>query len=198
MEFDWNIFPGFAKLQLVREVQEFMTKMGDPSEFKGRIIFMSMFNDISWGSQDNEQECALSAQLVSICVRRFSPGKMVIPRTWIREEIVFYSRIHNTRRIGQCCGANDDKICRKRTPSFSVSRVHCHEERSRAKVMEKYQYTSVSMVTRLKLFFAQLFLLISSVFTEQSQICVKNCETCHDRTRRPVVASQSNHCLCQV
>ena len=37
-----------------------------------------------------------------------------------------------------------------------------------------YQYTSALMRERLKLFFAQLFLLISSVFTEQSQICVKN------------------------
>ena len=48
MEFEWNIFPGFTTLQLVDEVPKFMTKMGDPSEFKGRIIFMSMFNDISW------------------------------------------------------------------------------------------------------------------------------------------------------
>ena len=30
------------------------------------------------------------------------------------------------------------------------------------------------MRERLKLFFVQLFLLISSVFTEQSQICVTN------------------------
>ena len=30
------------------KVQEFMIKMGDPSQFKGRIIFTSMFNDISW------------------------------------------------------------------------------------------------------------------------------------------------------
>ena len=36
---------------------------------------MSMFNDISWGSQDNEQECELSANLVSIFARRFSPGR---------------------------------------------------------------------------------------------------------------------------
>ena len=27
---------------------------------------MPMFNDISWGSQGNEQECELSAQLVSM------------------------------------------------------------------------------------------------------------------------------------
>ena len=42
MEFDLNIFPGFTTLQLSSKVQEFMTKMGDPSRFKGRIIFMSM------------------------------------------------------------------------------------------------------------------------------------------------------------
>ena len=57
MEFEWNIFPGFITLQLCSKVQEFMSKMSDPSEFKGRIIFMSMFNDIIWGSEDNEREC---------------------------------------------------------------------------------------------------------------------------------------------
>ena len=57
------------------------------------------------------------------------------------------------------------------------------------------------MVIRLKLFFAQLFLVISSVTTEQSQICVVNtvlgdiCEeysTCQTRTERPVLARQSD------
>ena len=37
MEFEWNIFPGFTTLQLVREVQKFMSKMGDPAQFQGRI-----------------------------------------------------------------------------------------------------------------------------------------------------------------
>ena len=46
MEFGWNIFPGFTALQLVQEVQKFMSKMGEPEQFQGRIIFMSMFNDI--------------------------------------------------------------------------------------------------------------------------------------------------------
>ena len=49
MEFEWNIFPGFSTLQLCNKVQEFMSKMSEKSErFTGRIIFMSMFNDISW------------------------------------------------------------------------------------------------------------------------------------------------------
>ena len=39
-ELEWNIFQGFTTLQLINKVQEFMTKMCDPSQFKGRIIFM--------------------------------------------------------------------------------------------------------------------------------------------------------------
>ena len=76
MEFECNIFPGFTTLQLVDKVQEFLSKMSEkPEKVTGRIILMSMFDDISWGSQDNEQECDLSANLVSIYVRRFSPGR---------------------------------------------------------------------------------------------------------------------------
>ena len=77
MEFEWNIFSGFTTLQLVREVQEFLSKMSiQPEDFTGRIIFfMSMFNDISWRSKENEKECELSARLVSIYARRFSPGE---------------------------------------------------------------------------------------------------------------------------
>ena len=76
MEFEWNIFPGFTTLQLCYKVQEFMSKMSIQIEdFTGRIIFMSMFNDISWGSKENKQECELSAQLVSIYAKRFSPGR---------------------------------------------------------------------------------------------------------------------------
>ena len=63
-------------MQICNKVQEFMSKMSDPPEqFKGRIIFMSMFNNISWGSKGNEQECELSANLVSIYARKFSPGR---------------------------------------------------------------------------------------------------------------------------
>ena len=75
---------------------------------------------------------------------------------------------------------------------FSVLRVHCPEERSKAKVVENYQYISALMRERLKLFFAQLFMLISSVSTEQSQICVKNAKPCHVRTGRLVLAGQSD------
>ena len=44
----------------------------------------------------------------------------------------------------------------------------------------------------MKLFFAQLFLLISSVSTEQSQICVKNTVAVKQEQGRLVLAEQSD------
>ena len=76
MEFEWNIFPGFTTLQLCNNVHEFMSKMSEePEEFTGRINFMSMFNDISWRSKDNEKECESNARLVSLYAKRFGAGQ---------------------------------------------------------------------------------------------------------------------------
>ena len=36
---------------------------------------MSMFNDISWGSKDNEKECKSHAQLVSLFAKRLGAGQ---------------------------------------------------------------------------------------------------------------------------
>ena len=75
-EFEWNIFPGCITLQLSHKVQELLLRSSVTQEkFTGRVIFMSMFNDISWGSKENEKECKSNAQLVSLSARRFSPGK---------------------------------------------------------------------------------------------------------------------------
>ena len=53
----------------------FLKMSEEPEDFTGRIIFMSMFNDISWGSEDNERECNASADLVSFFARRFPAGR---------------------------------------------------------------------------------------------------------------------------
>ena len=56
MEFEWNIFPEFTTLQLCHKVQELLSRLSiTPEKFTGRIIFMLMFNDISWGSKDNKR-----------------------------------------------------------------------------------------------------------------------------------------------
>ena len=76
MEFEWNIFPGFNTLQLSEEVKHLLLRSGEtPENFTGRIIFVSMFNDISCGSRDNEKECESNAQLVSLYAKRFGTGQ---------------------------------------------------------------------------------------------------------------------------
>ena len=80
----------------------------------------------------------------------------------------------NHKENGQSCRADDFYIRRKQTPSLQIHKSIVSRSAQEQKVVENYQYTSALLRERLKLFFAQLFQLISSVFTEQSQICVTN------------------------
>ena len=42
-------FPGFTTLQLCHKVEELLSRLSvTPEKFTGRIIFMSMLNDILW------------------------------------------------------------------------------------------------------------------------------------------------------
>ena len=84
------------------------------------------------------------------------------------------SMFNDTMRMVHCRRTDDDLNFQKADTQFSVPRVHCPEERSKAKVVENCQYTSVLLRERLKLFFAQVLLPISSVSAEQSQMCVRN------------------------
>ena len=72
-EFEWNIFPGFDTLQqLCDKVKSSLSRLGEtPENFTGRILFMSIFNDISCGTRDNEQECLANAGFVSLYARKF-------------------------------------------------------------------------------------------------------------------------------
>ena len=50
MGFEWKNFPGFTTWGILEDIQKMMTELQcEPEQFKGRIIFMSMYNDfISW------------------------------------------------------------------------------------------------------------------------------------------------------
>ena len=53
-ELEWNIFPGFTTLQLYGKVTDLLSRLREtPEIFTGRILFMSMFNDISCDKKDN-------------------------------------------------------------------------------------------------------------------------------------------------
>ena len=75
-EFEWNIFPGFTTLQLYGEVTDLLSKLGEtPETFTGRILFMSMFNDISCDKKDNEEKRLTNAEVVSVLAKKFGIGQ---------------------------------------------------------------------------------------------------------------------------
>ena len=75
-EFEWNIFPGFTTLQLCDKINDLLSNLGQtPENFTGRILFMSMFNDISCDRNDNKDECLRNAESVKSLARRFGIGQ---------------------------------------------------------------------------------------------------------------------------
>ena len=46
-----------------------------PATFTGRILFMSLFNDISCDRKDNKDECLKNAESVKVLARRFGIGQ---------------------------------------------------------------------------------------------------------------------------
>ena len=91
MEFEWNIFPGFTTLQLSHKVQELLLRLSvTPEKFTGRIIFMSMFNDISWGSKRQQERMRVKCSTRFSLCKEIRSRTMVIPWAWIREKVVFY------------------------------------------------------------------------------------------------------------
>ena len=75
-EFEWNIFPGFTTLQLCGKVTDLLSDLGEtPENFTGRILFMSMFNDISCETRDNERGCLANAEVISVNAKKFGIGQ---------------------------------------------------------------------------------------------------------------------------
>ena len=73
--FEWNIFPGFTTLQLCDKINDLLSDLGQtPETFTGRILFMSMFNDISCDSKGKKEECLANAGVIKVLARRFGIG----------------------------------------------------------------------------------------------------------------------------
>ena len=75
-EFEWNIFPGFTTLQLCGKINDLLSDLGQtPVTFTGRILFMSMFNDISCDRKGNKEECLANAGVVKALAKKFGVGQ---------------------------------------------------------------------------------------------------------------------------
>ena len=192
MEFEWNIFPGSTTLQLVREVQKLLSKLSvEPENSTGRIIFMSMFNDISWGSKDNEKECESSAQLASLYAKKISPGQWSFLGPGSEKN--WYST-HEYNPQGEW-----DRVAEQMMLTFAESKHPIFRSTSPlfrgvlkskggGKLSIHYCADQDTMTTVFRTINSVIQL---SIYGAVSDLC-EECNTCHDRTGRPVVARQSN------
>ena len=63
-------------LQLYGKVKNLLSRLGEtPETFTVRILLISMFNDISCGTKDNDRECLANAKVVSIFAKKFGIGQ---------------------------------------------------------------------------------------------------------------------------
>ena len=112
---------------------------------------------------------------------------MVIPRTWIRKAVVFYLIDRPQGKWGQSRCIDDDQIQRKQTSSLPSHESIVPRNGQKQRRWENYLFTSVPMEMRLKLFFAQLFLLTQlSIYGAVSDLC-DECKSCHVTTGRLVL-----------
>ena len=92
-EFEWNIFPGFITLQLCGKVNDLLSDLGEtPETFTGRILFMSLFNDISFDRKGNKKECLANARVVKVFAKKFGIGQWSFIGPGAEKEVVFYGR----------------------------------------------------------------------------------------------------------
>ena len=174
IQFRVGYFPGFTTLQLCYKVQDFLSKMSvEPEDFTGRIIFMSTFNDISWRSKDNEQERESSAKLVSIYAKRFSPGRWSFFGPGSEKK--WYST-HESKPQGEWSRVAELMMSKFGESGHPVVRSTSPSTRGvlKSKGGGKLSIHFCADEGTIETVFAQLLKWISSVFTEQSQICVTN------------------------
>ena len=152
---------------------------------------MSMFNDISWGSKDNQKECESSAQLVSLCAKRFSPGQ--------------WSFLGPGSEKKWCSTSEDspqgewDRIAEQMMLTFAESKhpvfrstsplsrgVLKSERGGKLSIHYCADLGTIDTVFRTIISFNQV-----STYGAVADMC-EECDSCHDGTGRPVVEGQSN------
>ena len=79
-------------------------------QFQGKIIFMSMYNDIVWGERAKREFFCEFCQCCSIR-SKVHARMLVISGTWLREEVVRDPCQQTRRRMGHDCWKHDAQLC---------------------------------------------------------------------------------------
>ena len=124
IEFEWTYFPKIFVICYSSRDPNIK-----PEEFKDRIIFMSMFNDIDWSKRKNDEDCISNAEKVKECAMKFKQGHWTFrgPRKSGRE-VVWEIFLLSERRMGFHSRQNGTAI--PRNWSLCVQKHQCSESRN--------------------------------------------------------------------
>ena len=93
--FEWNIFPGFTSLQLCDKINNLLSSLGQsPETFTGRILFISIFNDISCDRKDNKVECVKNSEFAKTFAKRFGIVNGLSSDQVLRKSGIFPKTVH--------------------------------------------------------------------------------------------------------
>ena len=162
-----------------------------PENFTGRIIFMSMFNDISRGSKDNEKECESNARLVSKYAKRFGIGQWSFLGPGSEKKLFSIS--------ADSPQGEWDRIAEKMMLEFGESR---HPVFRATSPLSRGQFKSTSggelsihncadLDTIKNVFRTIISVNQLSLYGAVAEMC-EEYENFHDRTGQPVVGRQSS------
>ena len=127
--------------------------MRNTRNFHRKNLVLSMFNDISCGTKDNERELLANARLVFLHARRFGKGQWSF--IGLGSEKKCYSVIEDspkdfgTKLQKGCCWNS-----LRADVQFSALRPRCPDVNSKAKDMVNCRFTMQPTRKRLRLFFA--------------------------------------------
>ena len=122
-------------MQLCGKVNDLLSDLEEaPETFTGRILFMSMFNDISCDRKGNKEECLANDRVVKVLAKKFGIGQWSFigpgfEKKWYSMEENSPQRIWASYR-----GRNAVGIRRKRTSYFpcndSIVQGYSQEQRT--------------------------------------------------------------------
>ena len=107
------------ELQLCDKISDLLSSMGQtPESFTGRILFKSMFNDISCDGKGKQEECVANSKVVSILAKKFGIGQWSFIGPGSAKKC--YSMEENSLEgiFGSYCGQDAVGIRRKRMSYF--------------------------------------------------------------------------------
>ena len=94
-------------LQLCSKVTDLLSRLGEtPETFTGRILFMSMFNDIACDRKGNKDECLANVRVVKVL-----PRNLVLDNGHLLDQVLKRSGILRKRIVHKELGIISRKRC---------------------------------------------------------------------------------------